>query len=155
MDPASESYGLSLVDLASRMTLNTYFNRCDIVMHARDNSQLKMKAGGQAAFAQSCPASRIVAQQRLIRIAPKRGGRSLDDMQPLWRLPGTLHQSYILIEFSSLFHAGHRHGPRAHAVRHASCRQTKNRIQANLVAFLPVRTYKVPFPRPLRRPAHR
>lgn len=48
-----------------------------------------------------------------------------------------------LTEFSSHYLPGHRYGPRAHAARYAFHRQTKNRMMANLVAFVQVRTYKV------------
>lgn len=51
--------------------------------------------------------------------------------------------SISLTEFSSHYQPGHRHGPRAHAGRHAFCRQTKNRMKVNLFAIVQVRTYKV------------
>ena len=89
-------------------------------------------------------ANRIVALQRLVRIDPERGERSLVDLQPLWRprmdfacFPYHSQKSAHIARPATSF------GPRAHAGRYAFHQQTKNRIQANLVSFVQVRAYKV------------
>lgn len=48
-----------------------------------------------------------------------------------------------ITEISSHYLRPPAFGPRAHAARHAFYRETKNRMMANLVSFVPVRAYKV------------
>lgn len=72
------------------------------------------------------------ARQNSARVKRVVIGRPAATLAPIL---GSLHSLNILTEFSSHYLAGHRHGPRAHADRHAFHQQTKNRIQANLVTF--------------------
>ena len=142
--PTCKSYGSWASRSTARMTLHICFNRCYIVMQACVQfPEVRRNTCIQAAFISKLYQSdRRTAAAR--RNRPNDGrlviGRPAATLPPAQELACLPYRSQNLAHITS---PATSFSPRAHADRHASCRQTKNRMKANLVSFVPVEAYKV------------